>query len=499
MITRRRSILVVGVFAACLVAAASCTTQDPPSQTPCEATSECGGKLCVDKQCAPCADSAACTQDAVYGAGAQCENGSCVACRGQVDCACEGTNCASGSICRDAVCRACTVGEEDCTCFGNNTCSAGLSCTQGVCTQCPAGAAACACLADGGCNEALECMANRCVPQDCVRGQLECPCRTDPTNACNEGLTCLLQTETCGICTPDTAGCACAADNTCQAGLVCNLADHTCRVTMTCQQVMCGSQQVCMAAGQGTDARCLSQCNSGFMWNATTMACDAIPAANCNAGAAGSILAECTAQNRGCTPTTTGAMCGNCHTDFVDDNGALATCRAAVACAMLTCTAQHRVCVPHTTSVDAVCGTCETGYITDGLGTCVVDTTANCRANDPHNRLAECAAQNQTCQESATGATCGGCVTGYAMDSGSTQCVRRLCSDATVACAARNRSCSGEPLAVCGACLTGFVPSDALDTTNTTDCRLPLTCAEMSCPAGKQCLCLLYTSDAADE
>jgi hypothetical protein len=389
-------------------------------------------------------------------------------------------NCQSGE-CVGGVCTDCTRGANACVCLDNNTCNAGSACTGGVCQTCSDGAQSCPCRGDGTCESGLRCQAGTCVGGACVDGTESCPCRSG--SVCDTGLSCL-PNNTCATCSNEVAGCPCTA-GACRGGLVCDVMTTRCRDVQTCASLGCAAaHRRCAAGTPGMDARCLDDCETGFVWNTATMVCDPVANANCTAGAAGSILADCDSQNRACTPNGTTASCTTCKANFTDDGGSLVTCRAVVTCATLatTCDAQNRDCTPNTANADAVCGGCKTGFNLMG-NACVAIPTGNCVVDAGGGLEATCTTRGRACEETVPNqAACGACLAGL-VESGPDPlpCVMPANCE-TLGCAALGRSCGA---AACGGCITGLIPTVPGD--NTSACRLPRGCDTLTCGGNEFC------------
>jgi len=488
---------------------------------PCTTSAECDGAsagfVCVGQLCRQCTSDRACVEDSAYGAGATCgADGACTSCAGDEGCACgpggtcgagltcgeggtcapedaceagtdgcpcgAGDTCGAGLVCEGGTCApedACETGTEACACFGNDTCNAGLRCNAGACELCPPGSEGCACGDGDACDATLLCQSDVCAPDPCVAGTEGCPCQTDET--CDDGLACTGD-GMCAACTPEFAGCPCDQDGTCQMDLVCDDTDETCRGARVCSDLGCAANQLCDEAVGGVDASCLERCADGFVWSSATSSCEVgTPTPSCDANAAGSILADCTAQSRACVATATDASCGDCLAGFLEEAGA---CRAVVTCAALACGAANRECVGGAVA-DAACAGCLMGFADDGNGTCAPIPLANCGANTLGSILADCTSQHRSCVETADGASCGTCNYPYAEDANTMLCVPGTYCD-ELGCDALNRSCDGEPFATCGDCLAGTTE----DSDNPGSCRTALTCAQVrpSCTAEQFCV-----------
>ena len=476
-------------------------TSNGTSGMACASSEECGGGLCLLDECRACVDDAACAGDSAYGAGATCVDGACQSCLGDEGCGCDAGSCGDGLVCENDTCvvdEGCTEGEENCNCFANDSCLGDLTCQEGVCLPCPEGEQGCACFSnntcmdglrcedeacavcppgeeacpcDAGdvCGEGLACMEGLCAPESCEEGAEGCPCGDDDT--CDEGLTCS-DGGMCAPCMLDIEGCPC--DDACEGGLVCDEDEAACRAALACEELECAENQLCEEGEEGEDAACLEECEEGFTYNADTETCDAMVVVNCMVGAAGSILAQCQEQNRECVAMNGTAMCGDCATGFLEENGA---CREAVQCMALNCAAENRDCVAATSVSDATCGGCSMGY-EENNGACEAIPQANCMEGADLSILAECQAQNRACDLTDTGAECGACESGYVENMDTSTCEVELTCQA-IDCESLGRDCdeNGEGAhATCTDCLDGAVQ----DEDNPEACRALVTCAEIA-------------------
>ena len=372
----------------------------------------------------------------------ECVEGACVTCaRGSEGCACMNNGgCDAGLRCEEEVCAACPVGEEGCPCDEGDACGEGLTCMGGVCAPevCEPGEEGCPCGEGDVCDEGLTC-GDDSVCRPCSHDVEGCPC--DVEGACEgEELTCD-EEGVCVACTSDVEGCPCDEGDRCAGGLVCDVVRSACRVAVTCSDAPCVANQLCEDDAAG-DARCLEACMPGWVYNGETGECDEEEAAaNCDEGAEGSILAECQRLSRVCVSGEE-ATCGECLAGFVDEDGALTTCRPVVTCAALDCAAQSRVCEDATDRADARCGDCAAGFA-EVEGACL--TEGSCEPGAEGSILATCEGLGRACVV------------------------------------------TGPRTAECGACEMGSVPEDPEDMTSA--CRAPLTCAEVAptCEGGQRC------------
>ncbi len=168
-----------------------------------------------------------------------------------------------------------------------------------------------------------------------------------------------------GKVTCQTAGCACDGSAQCEGDLLCDTAAKTCRVAITCAGRTCVEHQLCQEAAAKTDAACLAQCETGWLWNGATETCDEEPS-SCLPDAPSSILALCDAQHRVCVTGADGAACGDCTAEAVLVGD---VCELRATCAEIDCATRHRGCeeLPN-----GHCTDCVTGYVDDA-------TTHECR------------------------------------------------------------------------------------------------------------------------
>ncbi|MFT5433700.1 MAG: hypothetical protein ACI9OJ_004408, partial [Myxococcota bacterium] len=331
------------------------------------------------------------------------------------------------------------------------------------------------------------CAESACV---CAPGLMDCPC--DEEGLCIFGGSC--EDALCVPCTPGTLDCTCGENDECELGSTCDeklagagsdTATTYCRAYWTC--AICLEHQQC-DEGAGEDATCLEVCDEGWTWNAPTGACEPIVPINCGDGEA-SILESCNALNKACVPGEGTAECGDCLPNFVDEDGALETCRAAYTCQSLGCAAANKLCTGATTTTDAACTECGEFFVVD-------EADANqCRAVLTCEGLG-CAAANKACipQGKATDATCGGCLPGFAVEPDGVSCAALATCD-IVGCAALNRTCIQEPdiAAVCGDCAVGFI----IDEENSEQCRAIQTCTDQGCDdLNRNCMGATEAADA---
>jgi hypothetical protein len=198
----------------------------------------------------------------------------------------------------------------------------------------------------------------------------------------------------------------------------------------------------------------------------------------------------CSGSNRTCVEATAhaDATCGACVDYYTDEGNPLQDCRAVEVCTNLqdTCDGLNRVCVDATTHADAACGTCVARFqeATPPAEACEPVPATYCEPTAEGSIAAICDAAHRRCEEAQEGAAaCTTCVEGYYEEDGA--CVEpRSC--AAAGCAALGRTCEGEPLASCGACLPGLVPTDAGNPQSV--CRTARTCRDITCDADQICL-----------
>ncbi|MCK6573671.1 hypothetical protein L6V77_21540 [Myxococcota bacterium] len=385
---------------------------------------------------------------------------------------------------------ACPVGDEGCACTAEGDCNAGFYCEENICTTCLPGLPDCPCGARGTCGDGLVCIENTCV--ECDADTAGCPC--GPRRACGAGLTCDADDDVCRPYL-DCAGVTCAEHQVCRAagnadaeclpeclpGYTWNAGAGRCDAVMNAN---CGAGAGSIAA----DCRALSRtclesedgASCGVCVDGTTdqggalMACR--PFETCAS-------LRCGGENRGCVEPPAGedATCGACLPGFADRGGACVadvptTCVAGAAGSILPmCTAQNRTCVEE--AGGAVCGACLPGFRLEGAA-CVA-LVPTCEPGSPTREACDDALR--TCVDAPGGASCGACVDGYVDVDGA--CLSRVCDAA--ACLMENRSCDGAPIGGCGPCLEGF---DAADPDDPQGACLPhRICDAQACPAGTFC------------
>ncbi|MCB9731813.1 MAG: hypothetical protein H6745_04165 [Deltaproteobacteria bacterium] len=253
---------------------------------------------------------------------------------GKLGCACaedDAAPCDRGQ-CVAGVCALCTRGEDGCLCRADGSCQGALLCQAGVCEVCPPGDLGCACDDQGGCAEGGRCQDGACAAVDCAPGTAECPCRRTTSPACDAPLACLGD-GTCHACEADRAGCACASDDTCAAGLLCDGA--SCRAPRSCAVLVaegfCGAHEICTEGG-GVDAQCQpGECEAGYVFYGGRCV-EGAP--NCRSDAPGSLLDVCTSLLRQCEEGDATASCGACIDDAREVGG---ECVGRLSCGAGSC------------------------------------------------------------------------------------------------------------------------------------------------------------------
>lgn len=423
-----------------LLAPVGCSSDPVPSG--CATSSECAtGRICSDKACIACVESAACVADEIYSEQGltQCREGLCTACApGEVGCGClEDDSCTAGECVAD-VCTDCRRGDPGCVCRLNGTCAEGSLCgSDGLCAACTPGEEGCAC-AEGQCDAGLTCSDSVCVPDSCTAGAVDCPCAAG--DMCDNGLYCDGST-VCRTCSPDVPGCPCTVDGACEGdnfcgaeslceacpavdkpvacgctasaqcgeNLVCDMTELSCREPISCAQQGCLPNQLCEPSTDGDfagDFVCVPEtCVPGYVWDAVSGGCVATDDSCLDeSGEPTRIGQACITQNKACVESTNGPTC-------VDT------------CQTLGCSLARRDCTPGAAiDLDAVCGTCQPGYV-DNNGTCELQPAGTCSGMTAGNISAACAARSRACVEvPGGGAFCGDCLGGRAVNPRTAQC-----------------------------------------------------------------------------
>lgn len=268
--------------------------------------------------------------------------------------------------------------------------------------------------------------------------------------------------------------------------MVCDASTQRCRAPTSCTELVCGAHREC--GSQGSSFRCLESCTTGYQWDANTKSCVPITGSNCQPGASGSILEQCTSQHRTCVQTGSSASCGPCTGTLYDcwvGPDAPGTCRRPTTCAQ--CAAEHRTCTEPTDCRDALCGGCMQGYVEESSA-CVERTyVTDCST---------CEAQHRTCATDANGSWCSTCATGW-MDTNGTCTREPNCEPGAPnsnyeVCLAQSRVC-GVPN--CGACLNGY--EERTDATGGKVCVTTSACeSDDDCPVQSGFHCLQTTQSA---
>jgi hypothetical protein len=485
-------LLSVAALASACDGASGETVDECTSSADCDASNATKGWLCQDGACVPCDGDEQCAADPHYGQYATCIAGMCTpGCPNTVaGCPCVEGECGEGLICdpQTGLCR------EPYAC-GEIECLPHQLCVEGDAGGDDAGTGA---VADAYCDEDCE---DWWLWDDAL---LECL----PWLNCEEGQVnsiladCLDQQRTCldlGL----TAQCG-----DCLAGFVEEAGE--CRAALTCADLDCaGQHRDCTEAAGNADAACLG-CLEGHIEDD-----DACYATTCDWGVPGSIRYECQTQKRVCDDSGTFAQCGDCIAWYTDDGG---TCRQVKDCTQIGCVALHRECVPAALHADAWCGSCMGGY-KDLWGDCVPLTGAVCSGGGSNDISAICAGQHRDCiqPECATPpcspAYCGECTWQANCESNplapglacfvelpqTGQCEQYIPCSLYGGCAPFNRNCDDDPTAHCTTCIfTEDVHTDVdyIEDEITGLCRPAVTCASLSCGAGQQCHPHTPTADA---
>ena len=345
-----------------------------------------------------------------------------------------------GFYCIADKCTECDSGDLDCVCRANGTCKEDLVCGEdGLCEPCTLGDENCGCDA-GGCVDGLVCTDDVCVAGGCVDGDTECKC---DNGACTDADDYCSEMDTCQECSSDVPGCACDSDGTClgdnycdddttcqvcpeldkpegcvcdsnsdcETGLTCDTDDRICRPKLSCD-VLCVPFQECDQSGAGDPICVTDTCQMGYTWD--------------NGACVQDMGTTCDGRNGTTDLSTTCAMNNKA---CVEDAAGSAVCVDTCDTLQADCEGQLRDCEPAVNIVDdAICGACKPGYVDDGAGTCVVDTSQNCSTfGDPDSIADECAARNQECEEiMGGGAQCGACLSGYEFNSATNSCFEAL-------------------------------------------------------------------------
>ncbi|MFN3200488.1 MAG: hypothetical protein ACE366_18965 [Bradymonadia bacterium] len=245
----------------------------------------------------------------------------------------------------------CPAGDEGCVCLPGadgevGTCRTGpdgraMACEDNICrvTECPAGTAGCACGAFDSCEAGSICQSGQCIALDCTLGTLDCAC---DAGSCVGGAACVDDRCIDPGCTLGTEGCLCA-DGQCGDGFACE--DNTCvdpcpAGTMGCA---CDNGQ-CGANMRCAENLCVaSDCTPGEL--------DCI----CENGACGEGLA---CGESGLCTIAPGLAGGACLEDGTCSTGALCNGGLCEACTLGTrgCACADGACFGDGVCIEGVCG-----------------------------------------------------------------------------------------------------------------------------------------------
>ncbi len=276
----------------------------------------------------------------------------------------------------------------------------------------------------------------------------------------------------------------------CETGNVCDLTTRSCRAKITCSK--CATHQKCESKPAGSDDVCLEKCDDSYIFDSVNKKCVFV-APNCQEGRDNSIYEECSLFSKKCIESNGSASCGDCLSGFklVDQ-----TCVAVKTCENLNCGIEHRNCIPGKDAEDAKCGKCFGEYEESLEGVCQIIENATCDAPPAENSIrVTCLADNKSCLQLETTATCGECLKGFVLING--ECVRKIaCGELN--CDAENKTCLNEPNGSCGECKNGFIeelgtgrcvcPADKILNFETKTCEIKKTCSDLSCATGEKCL-----------
>ena len=286
-----------------------------------------------------------------------------------------------------------------------------------------------------------------CVAEQCVACEDHDDCVGDahygPNAVCTED-------GVCEQCSPGDELCLCIEGDYCVAGMGCGR-DDTCEECLAgealcaCDEGDCDGRLACVdgycveAGCTPGEAECV--CDLG--------ACD--PGLTCGVG----ICRECPTDAAGC-PCDDGV----CSGDLACESG---TCQPG-SCLQVEC-GEHVLC-DDDDGTAACLNDCESDYLWDAeLMGCVPDVSC-----DPGNLLDTCDGENRVCVDTADGAECGECKSGFAEDENDDCVALPACEVA--ACADANRACvvDGDS-ATCGACVSGYIElGDTCHVASTVDC-----------------------------
>ena len=330
-----------------------CVDATPSIQVECTDSSECVespvGNLCQNYSCTRCGSDQDCMDAPYFGSTALCKQGECIQiirCPvGRLGCLCtdEG-NCDDGQ-CEEEICEAlsdCEIGSLGCECDEDQSCLSDLVCLDQRCTDCPNDQEGCPCVDDEClaplicdtmmCRSPITCEQNTCAPhQLCVIGEdREASCLDECVDEYQwdvESQTCVMPPalNLCDPESPDSINGVCASQNRscvvedercgpCVTGFIEEAGQ--CRSLQTCAEIQCTTQSRTCIESDTFDAIC-GDCVEGYI--EIDMICTLDTRPNCSEDRDFSILNECTAQNRTCVPTMTGARCGACQEGFIEN------------------------------------------------------------------------------------------------------------------------------------------------------------------------------------
>ncbi len=403
-----------GVGAVCTDGACHTAAACQPGSVGCSCNvGACDAGQCVDGTCVDCRRGAlacACYDNGSCDRGGRCAAGTCESCpaSGQ-GCPCgDGGVCDDGLFCQNQVCVVdlCQEGTGGCQCTAQGTCEGALRCGEdGLCTACTSDIAGCPC-DDGACTNYLVCNAGTatcrktvaCVEAGCASHQsCQQSAGQDATclEACEQGFAWNAGTGGCdpsptATCQADVAGSIladCTTMNrvcvTAQEGAQCGAclvgftggsdARVACRAVLTCASLDCESRNsTCAPEGDHADATC-GACLPGY--TRLDGGCVKYVPPTCVSLAPGSILPDCLAVNRTCTPAagSVQAHCGDCIPGTLPAADNPAECVGPTVCETLSCDVVQ-YCLTGTPEEGARCVTpkCAAGSSwSDELGQCV--------------------------------------------------------------------------------------------------------------------------------
>ena len=194
---------------------------------------------------------------------------------------CASSEATSGRICLEGICVPCVETEE---CTGEDSYGPQFQCILGACSEVILLETGEACESDGACNSGL-CWEGLC--DDCLLGTVGCPCD----------------------------------EFDCEGGLVCDETTMICISAIGCADAGCVENQKCEEAKEGADAKCLDECEEGYVFEGTGPEC--VKTDPCDLSIPGSVGALCDAQNKVCTldSDTGAATCGDCKPLYLEDEG----------------------------------------------------------------------------------------------------------------------------------------------------------------------------------